>query len=199
MLQHAKIAIIVCLGTIVFSLQALAVPSSLSFQSKIFKPDGTPLEAASVNFRFTTVDPTGTCILYVEDFTGASMSGSAGLAILNLGSGAKVYPTAAFTFTSVFNNLSPSFNCQGGGTYSPGVSGLDNRKIIAQFFDGSAAGWQTLPAIDVNSVPFSNYSGDSAKLAGYTVSDFLRFSTLPVCAGSDVLTYNIVKLLPGSS
>ncbi len=188
MLRYVKTILITYLGLLAFSVSAHAVPSSLSFQSKIYKPDGTPLEAASVNFRFTTMDPTGTCILYVEDFIGASMTGSTGLAILNLGTGTKVYPTGAFTFTSVFNNLSPMFNCQGGGTYSPNVAGIDSRKIIAQFYDGSAAGWQTLPAIDVNSVPFANYAGDSAKLAGFPASDFLRFTGLPVCTGSDVLT-----------
>ena len=83
MLQYVKPLFIAYLITFAF-LTAHAVPSNLSFQSKIYKPDGTSLEAASVNFRFTTVDPTGTCILYIEDFTGISMSRSAGLAVLNL-------------------------------------------------------------------------------------------------------------------
>ncbi len=188
MLWYVRILFTACLGLFAFSLPAYAVPQSLSFQSKIYKPDGTPLDAANVNFRFTTVDPTGTCILYIEDFFGADMSGSAGLAILNLGSGTKVYPASAMVFTSVFNNLSSFYNCRGGGTYSPGVGRTDNRKIIAQFYDGTAAGWQTLPAIDVNSVPFSSFAGDSEKFSGFVASDFLRFATLPVCTGSDVLT-----------
>ena len=176
------------------SIAAHAVPTNLSFQTKIFKPDGTALEAASVNFRFTTVDPTGTCILYVEDFNNVDMSASSGLAIFNLGGGTRAYPVGAYTFTNVFNNLQPSFSCQGGGSYSPNVSGLENRKIIAQFNDGTSAGWQTLPAINVNSVPFSNYAGDSQTLAGFPASDFLRITSLPICGGADVLTYDGTNL-----
>ncbi len=186
--QSIKTIFLVFITMFAFSLNALAVPKTLSFQSKIYKPDGLPLEAPAVNFRFTTVDPTGTCILYVEDFVNVDMSGSTGLVVFNLGAGTKVYPTAAYTFTNLFNNLSTSMNCQGGGTFSPDVSGNDNRKIITQFTDGSANGWQSLPAININSVPFSNFAGDSAKLAGFTASDFLRFSTLPVCNPGDVLT-----------
>ncbi len=188
MLWYVKIIISACLGLLVFSSTSQAVPQNLSFQSKIYKPDGTPLDAASVSFRFTTVDPTGTCILFVEDFAGANMSASAGLIILNLGTGTKVFPTSAYTYKNVFNNLNPTFSCQGGGTYTPGASGADNRKIIAQFNDGTVAGWQTLPAIDVNSVPFANYAGDSVTLAGFPAGDFLRNATLPLCATGEVLT-----------
>lgn len=173
---------------------AFAVPNTMTFQSRIYKPDGTALDGSSVSFRFTTVDPTGTCILYVEDFTNQDLSNSAGLALFNLGNGAKVYPTVPYAFVSAFNNLQSSFTCQGGGTYSPGVAGTDSRKIIMQFHDGSANGWQTLPALNVNSVPFANYAGDSKKFGGFNVADFLRFSALPTCAGSDVLTYNGTSL-----
>ena len=103
MAHHLKIFVLFVFSLAAFSINAQAVPISLSFQSKIYKPDGTPLEAPSVNFRFTTVDPTGTCILYVEDFSNLNMAGSSGLAIFKLGSGIKVFPTAAFNFTSVFN------------------------------------------------------------------------------------------------
>ncbi len=182
-------------GILLFSFHVFAVPTTLTFQTKIYRPDNTLLDATNVNFRFTTVDPTGTCILYVEDFSNLDMSASTGLAVFNLGSGTKVFPVAAFTFTNLFNNLQASFTCQGGGTYSPSIGGTDNRKIIAQFNDGTSAGWQTLPAVDVNSVPFANYAGDSRKFAGYAASDFLRFAALPVCIGSDVLTFNGTSIL----
>lgn len=186
--QYLKIVFLIFFASVAFSVKVFAVPKTLSFQSKIYKPDGFPLEAANVNFRFTTVDPTGTCILYIEDFANVSMVGSSGLVVFNLGSGTKIFPTIDFTFTSLFNNIPTSLNCQGGSTYSPDVSGNDNRRIISQFTDGSAAGWQTLPAININAVPYSNYAGDSEKLSGFSASNFLRFSTLPVCASGDVLT-----------
>ena len=105
MLQYVLPLLIAYLITLGFTVTAHAVPTSLSFQTKIYKPDGMPLEAASVSFRFTTVDPTGTCILYVEDFSSFSMSGSSGLAMFKLGAGTKVYPTAAFTFTNSRINI----------------------------------------------------------------------------------------------
>lgn len=112
-----------------------AVPTTLSFQTKIYKPDGSPLEASAVNFRFTTVDSTGTCILYVEDFSNINMSTSAGMAIFNLGAGLRVFPAAVYIYTDIYNNLQSSFPCQGGGTFSPAPAGTDRRKIIAQFID----------------------------------------------------------------
>ena len=175
------------LSVLFFSLPVLAVPATLSFQTKIYKPDGKPLEAASVNFRFTTVDPAGTCVLYVEDFSALNLSGSGGLAVLNLGSGFKVYPTGSYSFVNIFNNLATSFLCQDGTTYNPNISRTENRKIIAQFNDGSAAGWQTLPAINVNSVPYAFHANDSEKLAGFPVDNFLQFSTLPNCGPTQVL------------
>ena len=168
----------------------LAVPTTLSFQSKIFKPDGTALEAASVSFRFTTVDPTGTCILYVEDFAGTNMQNSGGLGIFNLGTGTRIYPVATYIYTDTFNNLQPAFACQGGGTYSPNVARTDMRKIIMQFNDGTSAGWQSLPAMQTTSMPFANYAGDAEKLAGFLASDFLRMTSIPTCAAPAVLTYD---------
>ena len=74
---------LIAIASVCFSMSAGAVPANLAFQSKIYKPDGSALEAAEVNFRFTTLDPTGTCILYVEDFTNQNMQASAGLLFLN--------------------------------------------------------------------------------------------------------------------
>lgn len=82
--------LILFLAAVVFTIHTYAVPSSLTFQTKIYKPNGTALEAASVSFRFTTVDPTGTCILYVEDFSGMNMQASVGLAVFSLGTGSNI-------------------------------------------------------------------------------------------------------------
>ena len=167
-----------------------AVPHTFTFQTKIFLPDGTHLESNAVNFRFTTVDPTGTCILYVEDFASQNMANSSGLIIFSLGSGSKIYPAVAYNYTDIFNNLQSSFNCQGSGTYSPGAAHTDTRKILLQFNDGSGSGWQTLPAIDTSSVPFASFAGDSEKLGGIPMGNFLQTSAFQPCGANTVLTYN---------
>ncbi|MFZ3230752.1 MAG: tail fiber domain-containing protein, partial [Pseudobdellovibrio sp.] len=158
-------------------------------QTKILKPDGSALEEASVNFRFTTLDPLGTCIIYIEDFSGVNMAGSGGLAIKNLGAGAQTYSAAGAAYTDVYNNSTTSYACQAGGTYSPGIN--DRRKIVIQFNDGTAAGWQTLQGVDVNSVPYASFAGDSTKLVGHPIADFALNSAFPDCVSTGkVLTFN---------
>ncbi len=161
-------------------------PSLMTFQSKIVLPTGAALESASVNFRFTILDSTGTCVLYVEDFSAVNMTGSQGVVAFPLGSGTKIYPPAAVGLYEVFNNSTASYNCQAGGTFSP--TGTDNRQVVMQFNDGG--GWQTLPQMAINAVPFANYATRAESLGAYPSTDYLRPTTLPTCAGGQALTWN---------
>ena len=162
------------------------VPIVTTFQARIFGPTGATLEAASVNFRFTILDSSGTCPLYVEDYAAVNMSGSQGIATFSLGSGAKVFPAGVFSMVDVFNNAAPSFNCQAGGTYLPNPT--DRRQVVMQFNDGS--GWQTVPQVALNSVFFANYANRADNLGNYPASDYLRPVNLPTCAGSQALSYD---------
>jgi len=163
-----------------------SAPSIMTFQSKITSPNGTALESANVNFRFTFLDATGTCVLYVEDYANKDMTGSQGVVAIPLGSGTKVYPPAAISLYEVFNNSTASFNCQAGGTVSP--TATDNRQVVMQFNDGS--GWQTLPQMAINAVPFANYATRAESLGAFTASAYLRPSTLPTCTASQALTWD---------
>ena len=168
-----------------------------TYQAKIIKPDGNPLEAANVNFRFTILDPVGSCILYSENFNGINMSGSSGLAIFSLGSGIKSYPTSgSVSFSDVFNNQVSSLSCDAGvPNYNPAPNDL--RKIVMQFHDG--AGWQTLPAMNINHVPYAMFANnaasatlaaDSLKLNGKTDLDFVQVTSVPTCGVSQALQFN---------
>jgi hypothetical protein len=181
---------IILISILFASALAVASPKTTTFQMKIVKPDGSPLISSTVNFQFTTLSPTGTCVLYVEQFASISMAASQGLAILNLGSGTQSYTSFGTGYTDIFNNSAGSMNCQGSGSYIP--TSTDRRRIVVQFNDGSGTGWQTLPAIDINSVPYANFSSDSEKFGGKLVTDFILQTTLPgaACVGSQVLTYN---------
>lgn len=161
-------------------------PSIMTFQSKIVSPTGTALEASSVNFRFTILDSAGTCILYVEDYANINMTGSQGVVAIPLGSGTKSYPPAAVSLYEVFNNSTASFNCQAGGTVSPAAT--DNRQVVMQFNDGS--GWQTLPQMAINAVPFANYASRAESLGAYAANAYLRPATLPTCTASQALTWD---------
>ncbi len=170
------------------AMSVFAGPSRTTYQAKIVKPDGYPLEAATVNFKFTILDPAGSCILYSETYSSVNMSGTGGLISFALGSGVKTYPASATTFEQVFSNITPSLSCDAGGpgNYVPGAN--DNRKIVMQFHDGN--GWQTLPAMSINAVPYAMYANDAQKLDGKVASDFVQVSTLANCGVSEALRYN---------
>jgi hypothetical protein len=87
-----------------------------------------------------------------------------------------------------FNNATASYTCQSSGPYSPGL--IDPRRLVMQFNDGSAAGWQTLPPMDINSVPYAMFSEDSEKLQSHPATDFVLGSALPTCGGGEYLKYN---------
>ena len=168
-----------------------------TYQAKIIKPDGNPLEAANVNFRFTILDPVGSCILYAENFNAINMSDSAGLVIFSLGSGIKSYPTSgSVSFSDVFNNQVSSLSCDAGApNYNPAPNDL--RKIVMQFHDGT--GWQTLPSMNINHVPYAMYAknaasatlaADSLKLNGKTDLDFVQVTSVPTCGVSQALQFN---------
>jgi len=169
-----------------------------TYQAKIIKPDGNPLEATSVNFRFTILDPAGTCVLYTENFNTINMSGAAGLVSFSLGSGIKTYPTSGtLGFSDVFDNQVSSFTCASGGPASYTPIANDLRKIVMQFHDGT--GWQTLPAMNINHVPYAMYANQSAsattaanslQLNGKSDLDFVQVTAIPTCSASQALQFN---------
>ncbi|MES2803660.1 MAG: hypothetical protein V4654_14305, partial [Bdellovibrionota bacterium] len=167
------------LWIIIFTTSALAMNGRATYQAKIIKPDGYPLEASSVNFRFTVLDTVGSCVLYVEDYAAVNMNQSGGLISFALGNGTRSFPVSGTsqTFQNTFDNAVPSFPCQSPGIYNPGPT--DTRKIVMQFHDGS--GWQTLPAMTINAVPYAMYankSNDSKTLNGKADTAFVENSTL---------------------
>ena len=182
-------------------------PSYLTYSAKIIKPDGNPLEAVHVDFRFIVQNATGTCSIYSETFSNVNMSGSQGLAAITLGSGIREFPAAGgLKFTDVFDNTQ-TYNCSAGGTYTA-TSGA-SRQIVMQFNDGT--GWQTVPAMQVTSVPYASYAyksqqADTATTAtnaasattaanalalnGFADTAFVMKSVLPTCTSGQVLFYN---------
>ena len=175
--------------TLLFSASAWAGPKTITFQTKILLPSRAALESSSVQFQITTLDPLGTCVLYVETFSGISMVGSGGVSVLKLGSGTSTFSAAGTDYINIFNNSAASYACQTGGTYTPG--NFDQRKIVMQFNDGSAVGWQTTPAIEINSVPYSLFADDALKFSGHGFGEFALNSAFPNCSSTGkVLTFN---------
>lgn len=174
--------------TLLNTLSAFAGPSRTTYQAKIVKPDGYPLESSNVNFKFTILEPAG-CSLYAETFSNVNMGSSLGLVSFSLGSGVRVYPVSGSTFEQVFSNTTASLACETSGvpsTYSP--TATDSRKVVMQFNDGG--GWQTLPPMTINAVPYAMYANDSLKFQGKDITDFVQVATLPTCTASQAMRFN---------
>ncbi len=186
LLQH--FALLFFVSTMLSAVFSFAGPGRTTYQAKIVKPDGYPLEAASVNFKFTILDPSATCILYSETYNNVNMSSTSGLISFSLGSGVKSFPVSSTTFEQVFSNITPFLACDSGGPANYSPSANDMRRIVMQFNDGN--GWQTLPAMSINAVPYAMYANDAMKFNGLQVSDFVQVSTIPSCGASEALRYN---------
>ena len=188
---------------------AAAAPKYTTYQARIIKPNNMPLEDSNVMFRFTLTNPAANCALYVETFSNVDMTGSAGNVAFTLGTGTQSYISAGNTdMMDIFsNNPTAPYSCQGGGgPYTPANN--DSRKIVMAF-QISGLGWQVLPAMAINSVPYANYANKATSavsatfavsasvattaqnLNGYTQSDFATSNGLGGgCSSGEVLTFN---------
>ncbi|MES2803657.1 MAG: tail fiber domain-containing protein [Bdellovibrionota bacterium] len=202
---HNAIKILIFFGIFIFSICGLAINGRTTYQARIIKPDGEPLQASSVNFRFTVLNPLASCALYIEDYSVVNMANSNGLISFALGSGVRSFPVSAtsLAFQNTFDNSTSSFACQTSGTYNP--TSTDPRKILMQFDDGN--GWQTLPALTINAVPYSMFAtkaNDSKTLNGKADTDFVENATLAALncnTATHALTFNGVSFscIPVSS
>lgn len=173
------------------STDAYAVPAYFNFQANIRKPDGSVLQESLVSFRFRYYDPSGTCLIYIEDFNNKSMVGSGGYISLQMGNGSRVYPIPATDLFQTFNNSSSnSFACLGGGPNYIPSSHADIRRVTVEFVYAGSGGPQLLTGIEVNNVPYSSYAMDAAALGGTAASLYTKFADFQTCTGGDFLTYD---------
>nr|WP_295901383.1 tail fiber domain-containing protein [uncultured Bdellovibrio sp.] len=166
---------------------AHASPSTLTYQGRIVKDDGSPLEFGSVSFIFKITDPSGACIIYQEQVNGYDMTNSNGVFDVPIGNGTVTYPTdGSLSLLEAFNN-SRSFICSGNSNYAAKAD--DGRNLRVQFFDG--VGWKTIsPDNVIRTVPFSGYALSAQKLGTYAANDFLVKAGLPTCASGSYLTWD---------
>ena len=121
------------------------------------------------------------------------MTDTAGVISFPLGTGIRAFPTSGTsqTFQNTFDNSIVSFACQTVGIYNPNAT--DSRKVVMQFNDG--VGWQTLPAMTMNAVPYAMFatkSVNSTSLNGKADTAFVEVSTLAGlgCAADQAIKFN---------
>ena len=133
--NHLLAFIAVLAATIFVESSAFAqniVP--ITYQGRILKPDGKPLEA-NTTFRFIIKSPNN-CALWQEDIT-IDMTGSKGALSAVIGAGANV-TGGLHSFSDVFNNsktIVGTPGCTVGNDYIPNLT--DDRTLQVAFNDGS--------------------------------------------------------------
>ncbi|KYG63400.1 hypothetical protein AZI85_05045 [Bdellovibrio bacteriovorus] len=172
---------------LLFLSKAVATPTTLNYQGRILKSDGTPLEYNNVSFAFEITNVSGTCVYYREQRNAVNMQGSKGVFDVPIGEGTKLFPsTASYSLRDAFNN-SVTHDCDGGTTYTPSLDEV--RVLRVQFHDG--AGWKAItPNNTIRSVPFANYSYSAAKLGDKLPSDFVLKTSVTSCLPGQYLTFD---------
>ncbi|MES2801410.1 MAG: hypothetical protein V4654_02865, partial [Bdellovibrionota bacterium] len=187
--------LLIFIGIFILSVSGFAMNGKTTYQAKIIKPDGLPLEATNVNFKFSVLDTVGSCVLYSETYSAINMTATGGLISFALGGGTRAFPPASATtaiFSNVFDNSITSMPCEPSGIYNPLAN--DTRRIVMQFNDGG--GWQTLPAMTINAVPYAIYAtkANNAKtLNGKSDSAFVENATLAALncnSATHAITFN---------
>ncbi len=191
-----NISITLLILSILIPLVGFTSPSSLTYQGRILKSDGTPLEYNNVSFIFQIMDPTGSCVIFQEQVTGYSMVNSGGVFDVPIGKGTMNFPLlGGFSILDTFNSSS-TFTCgsctgytctNGSSTYVPVTN--DGRLLRVSFYDGS--GWKTIsPDSTIRSVPFAGYASSAQKLGTNVASDFLIKVGLPTCGANTFLAWD---------
>ncbi|MFV3409014.1 tail fiber domain-containing protein [Bdellovibrio bacteriovorus] len=168
---------------------AHASPAALTYQGRIVKSSGAPLEYNAVAFQFEILAPNKVCVLYREQLNHIDMTNSGGVFDVKIGA-SHSYPAApTFTILDAFNNGNP-FTCDGGSPYNPGLT--DGRFLRVKFHDG--AQWQTIsPDNEIRTVPFAGFASSAATLGSHVATDFVMKTEVNAgadCGAGSFLTWN---------
>lgn len=179
--------------------KVLGVPSVLTYQGRILKTDGTPLNYDNVSFIFQITNPTGSCVIYQEQVTGYNFVNSGGVFDVPIGKGSVHFPVGGLTtILDVFNSgvytcgscslVAGTYSCTNGTSTYTAAAG-DGRKLRVHFYDGS--GWKTIsPDNEIQSVPYAGHAISAQKLGSNVAGDFLLKAGLPTCAVGTFLSYD---------
>ncbi|MBL7556614.1 MAG: tail fiber domain-containing protein [Bdellovibrionaceae bacterium] len=159
------------------TMDSFASNPGVSYQGRIFKPDGNALEGTSVQFRMQVRSPgSENCLLYEEVQT-LNMAGSSGIFSLTINDGTGTRLDAAtYQVDRIFANRGTmtldSSSCATGTDYTPNSS--DGRKLIVYFKDETMAAYEAMPIMNLNYVPQAMYALEAQKVGTFAVNNILR-------------------------
>jgi hypothetical protein len=180
------------------------VPSSFTYQGRLYANDGVTPLASNVDLKLQIFDPTATCLLYEESQTNIALSdGLFSVSVgSNIGSTRRGSSDPGLAMGVIFSNESVAIrsasspNCSAG--YTP-LSG-DKRKLKVTVYNrtsGEATILSPLQELSMN--PYSmiaNKSGDTFKLGGKSSSEFIQVEGSSVTQSKvKQLTDNVTGLL----
>jgi trimeric autotransporter adhesin len=161
------------------------VPTTFTYQGRLYSADGlTPL-VATVDFKLQILDPTATCLLYEE--VNENLSLTDGLFSISigspLGSSKRTLVDPGMSMASIFSNDAGTIrtvgspNCSAG--YSPNQG--DKRKLKVTVYNRSTSqSSQLSPLQELSMSPYSlisDQSADAKKLGGKGAAEFIQTST----------------------
>jgi hypothetical protein len=179
----------------------------VSYQGRIFKPDGNPLEGSAVQFKMQIRSPGAENCLLFEEIQSLNMVGSSGVfsITLNDGSGTRLdIPT--YQLDRIFANRDTmtldSNRCTLGTTYLPNTG--DGRRLVVYFKDETMADFEPMPTMSLNYAPQAMYALEAQKVDKFGISNILRavdVSGNPVAAPAFDPTQlgNLNDLIAGTS
>lgn len=182
------------------SLPVLAIPELMSYQGRILKGDGSPIQYNQVIFNFMVTDPSGQYVIWEELSKPVDMTNSNGTFDVVIGAGAQTYPDinlkginqqywTDFSLLDAFDN-SKKFYCKNStlpNCYQAVAGHI--RRLRVQFWDGVA--WRRIsPDLEVRSTPFAGYAAQAEKLSGKTLNEFILKDQLPHCSDGSFLKWS---------
>ncbi|RYZ76898.1 MAG: hypothetical protein EOP05_03610 [Proteobacteria bacterium] len=163
-----------CLG-LTNSASAAGSNSGITYQGRILRPNGQPLDGSNVQFKIQLRTPNSSGCLMYEEMQLQDLSESKGVFSLTIndGSGSRT-DTSGLTLDRIFANrgvftLDPSTCTTGTGTYTPDES--DGRSLVVLFKDETMSSWEPIPSQKINFVPFAF---EAKQVGGFTSGSLLR-------------------------
>jgi hypothetical protein len=155
----------------------ISLAQSVTIQGKLATAAGTPVTGAQTDFTINIYTPGSfgnKCLLYSERQR-VNLTGSNGLFSVGInGGGSTRLPPTTYSFEQAIANRGPfniasSYCDSGAGAYSP--SPTDNRRMEIIFQDETMSTAETIPAIEINPVP---YSMDAVAVGGTPSNALLK-------------------------
>lgn len=166
-----------------FSFLILSIPTLgwagavITYHGRLLDSNDRPVERTHVTFRIRIYSPNPSkCLLY-EESRDINMVSSQGVFVIPIGDGdgTRTGSDPGLTIEKIFSNesvLISNLNCNSTNSYLPQT--LDQRQMVVSYDDHSGYGWDTLPSMLLNHVPFAVSSHDTQKVGGTPAKSILR-------------------------